>query len=104
MGHRRSPAAPKPHPPHPPTPYSMGDLVTDSSFAVPARRPLLVRVAVWSFIHRRRAIATWLLALVALTAIGQAAGSQFLDSFGGGSSQSQQAQDLLVRNFPADAG
>src|SRR5207245_3655796 len=48
--------------------------------------------------------ATWLLALVAVTAIGQTAGSQFLDSFGGGNSQSQRAQDLLARNFPADAG
>ena len=68
------------------------------------RRTLLVRVAVWSFLHRRRAIAIWLLALVAVTTVGRAAGPRFLDSFGGGNSQSQQAQDLLARTFPADAG
>jgi putative drug exporter of the RND superfamily len=78
--------------------------VTDPSSAPPTGNPLLVRVAVSSFIHRRRVIATWFLALVAVTAIGQAAGSRFLDSFGGGNSQSQQAQDLLARTFPADAG
>jgi putative drug exporter of the RND superfamily len=78
--------------------------VTSPSSAATVRRPLLVRVAVWSFINRRRAIATWLLALVVVTAVGQAAGSRFLDSFGGGNSQSQQAQDLLARTFPADAG
>lgn len=78
--------------------------MNDSSSAAPTGNPLLVRVAVSSFIHRRRVIATWFLALIAVTAIGQAAGSRFLDSFGGGNSQSQQAQDLLARTFPADAG
>jgi putative drug exporter of the RND superfamily len=78
--------------------------VTDPSPASPTGNPLLVRVAVSSFIHRRRVIAAWFLALVAVTAIGQAAGSRFLDSFGGGNSQSQQAQDLLARTFQDDAG
>jgi RND superfamily putative drug exporter len=78
--------------------------VNDPSPAPPAGNPLLVRIAVSSFIHRRRVIAAWFLTLVAVTAIGQAAGSRFLDSFGGGNSQSQQAQALLARTFPEDAG
>ena len=68
------------------------------------RRPLLARVATWSFTHRRHAIAAWLLALVALTGLGRAVGSQYLDDFSGGNSESQQAQALLARTFPADAG
>jgi RND superfamily putative drug exporter len=68
------------------------------------RRPLLARIARWSFIHRRRAIAAWLFALVAVMGLGHAAGSRFLDDFSGGNSQSQQAQNLLARTFPANAG
>ena len=69
-----------------------------------ASRPLLARVATWSFTHRRGAIAAWLLALIALTGLGRGAGSRFLDDFSVGNSQSQQAQDLLARTFPEDAG
>src|SRR5437868_13080964 len=68
------------------------------------RRPLLARIAIWSYSHRRQAIAAWLFALIALTGLGRAAGSRFLDDFSGGNSQSQQAQNLLTRKFPADAG
>jgi putative drug exporter of the RND superfamily len=69
-----------------------------------SRRPMLARIARWSFTHRRQAIASWLLALIALTGLGRAVGSQFLDDFSGANSQSQQAQELLARTFPADAG
>jgi RND superfamily putative drug exporter len=65
---------------------------------------MLARVAVWSFVNRRRAIAAWLLALVAVTGLGRVVGSQFLDDFSGDHSQSQQALELLARTFPADAG
>jgi putative drug exporter of the RND superfamily len=60
------------------------------------RPPILARIASWSFIHRRRAIA--------VTGISRAAGSAFRDDFSGGNPQSQQAQNLLARTFPADAG
>jgi putative drug exporter of the RND superfamily len=70
----------------------------------PPRRPVLARIGTWSFTHRRRVIGAWLFALFALTGLGQAAGSQFLDDFSGGNSQSQQAQDQLARTFAADAG
>jgi len=65
---------------------------------------MLARIARWSFTHRRQAIASWLLALIALTGLGRAVGSEFLDDFSGANSQSQQAQELLARTFPSDAG
>ncbi|HMC67551.1 MAG TPA: hypothetical protein VKJ07_00220, partial [Mycobacteriales bacterium] len=68
------------------------------------RPPILARIARWSFIHRRRAIAVWLLLLVAVTGIGRAAGSAFRDDFSGGNPQSQQAQNLLAHKFPGNAG
>ncbi len=68
------------------------------------RPPIVARIASWSFIHRRHAIAVWLLLLIAVTGIGRAAGSAFRDDFSGGNPQSQQAQNLLARKFPADAG
>jgi len=68
------------------------------------RPPILARIASWSFIHRRRAVAAWLLLLIAVTGISRAAGSAFRDDFSGGNPQSQQAQNLLARTFPADAG
>jgi RND superfamily putative drug exporter len=68
------------------------------------RRPILARVAIWSFTHRWLAVAAWLVALIAITGIARSAGSRFLDDFSGGNSQSQQAQDLLSRSFAADSG
>ena len=82
-------------------------MTTDVRSAAAASRPrppILARIASWSFIHRRRAIAAWLLLLIAVTGIGRAAGSAFRDDFSGGNPQSQQAQNLLARKFPADAG
>ena len=82
-------------------------MTTDVRSAAAASRPrppILARIASWSFIHRGRAIAAWLLLLIAVTGIGAAAGSAFRDDFSGGNPQSQQAQNLLARKFPADAG
>jgi RND superfamily putative drug exporter len=78
--------------------------VRPAAAASRSRPPILARIASWSFIHRGRAIATWLLLLIAVTGIGRAAGSAFRDDFSGGNPQSQQAQNLLARKFPADAG
>ena len=69
-----------------------------------SRPPVLARVAAWSFTHRRRAIAVWVLLLIAVTGVGRAAGSAFRDDFSGGNPESQQAQNLLAHKFPADAG
>jgi hypothetical protein len=69
-----------------------------------ARPPILARIATWSFTHRRRAVGAWLLLLIVVTGIGRAAGSAYRDDFSGGNPQSQQAQTLLAKKFPADAG
>jgi RND superfamily putative drug exporter len=67
-------------------------------------QPLLGRVAVWSFTHRWRAVGAWLLLLVVVSSIARWQGSAFLDDFSGGNSQSQQAEALLSRTFPAESG
>ena len=67
-------------------------------------QPLLGRLAVWSFTHRWRAIGTWILLLLVISSIARWQGSAFLDDFSGGDSQSQQAQTLLSRTFPAQSG
>ena len=67
-------------------------------------RPLLARLAVWSFTHRRRAVLLWLLVLAAVTGIGTSRGSKFLDDVSVSHSQSQQAQHLLAAKFPGGSG
>ena len=67
-------------------------------------RPLLARIAVWSFTHRRRAILTWVVALAAVIGIGTSIGSRFLDDVSVSHSQSQQAQQLLAHKFPGGSG
>jgi RND superfamily putative drug exporter len=89
-------------------PFDSGDFVTaDLRIATapsPFRPPTLARIARWSFTHPRRAIGAWLLLLIAVTGIGRAAGSAYRDDFAGGNPQSEQAQTLLAKKFPADAG
>ena len=64
----------------------------------------LERLAEWCVDHRRRVLGLWVLFLVVAIAVGSAAGSNFTDQFGGGSSESAKAQDLLHAKFPARAG
>jgi putative drug exporter of the RND superfamily len=68
---------------------------------VPARR--LGRIGTWCYDHRRRVLAGWILAVIAIAAVAVVAGSRFENDFGG-VGQSQQVQDLLTRRFPAQAG
>src|SRR5215470_15434331 len=100
--------APIRQPARDPVPSCSGDFVTTEIRPTAAssrpRPPVLARIASWSFMHRGRAIAAWLLLLIAVTGVGRAAGSAFRDDFSGGNPQSQQAQSLLAQKFPADAG
>jgi putative drug exporter of the RND superfamily len=71
-----------------------------------ARSPLngLGRLAAWCYDHRRRVLAGWLLAMVAIVALGQWAGSRLDNNFALGSSPAQQAQNLLASQFPSQQG
>src|SRR5580658_415726 len=64
----------------------------------------LGRLAAWCYDHRRRVLAGWLLAVVAVIGLAQWAGSRLDDNFALGSSPSQQAQNLLASRFPAQKG
>jgi RND superfamily putative drug exporter len=54
--------------------------------------------------NRRKVLLTWLVAVVALFAIGKAAGGDFVDKFSVPGVESQKATDLLTDTFPAQAG
>jgi putative drug exporter of the RND superfamily len=71
--------------------------------AVPRNRGL-GRLAAWCYDHRRRVLAGWLLAVVAVTALAQAAGSRLDNDFALPGSPSQQAANLLASRFPAEEG
>ena len=62
------------------------------------------RLAHWCFEHRRRVVAGWLLALVALFAVSTAVGSRFNTDSTLPGTDSQVAYNLLDANFPAAAG
>ena len=64
----------------------------------------LGRLAGWSYDRRRLVLVSWLAALLIVSIIGGAVGSNFTDQFGGGHSESVQAQDFLKAHFPEQAG
>jgi RND superfamily putative drug exporter len=61
-------------------------------------------VAGWAYDRRRLVLVGWIVVLVAVTVASQMVGSNYQDKFGGGSSESQRAQDLLQQRFPGRAG
>jgi uncharacterized membrane protein YdfJ with MMPL/SSD domain len=61
----------------------------------------LARLAAWCYDHRRRVLAGWVLAVVAVTGLAQWAGSQLDNNFALAGSPSQQAQNLLASRFPS---
>jgi RND superfamily putative drug exporter len=64
----------------------------------------LGRLAAWCYDHRRRVLAGWLLAVVAIIGLAQWAGSRLDNNFALTGSPSQQAQNLLASRFPAQKG
>jgi len=64
----------------------------------------LGRLGAWSMRHRWLVVAGWIVVLVAATAAGMLAGSQFKTDLTGGNTQSQQAASFLREHFPAQAG
>jgi RND superfamily putative drug exporter len=68
------------------------------------RRNGLGRLAAWCYDHRRRVLAGWLLAVVAIIGLAQWAGSRLDNNFALAGSPSQQAQNLLAARFPSQKG
>ena len=64
----------------------------------------LGRLAARCYDHRRRVLAGWLLAVVAIIGLAQWAGSRLDNNFALAGSPSQQAQNLLAARFPAQKG
>jgi putative drug exporter of the RND superfamily len=65
---------------------------------------LIARIALWCVEHRRRALVAWLLLLVAALAVSSAVGMRPANQFSLKGTESQRAQDLLTRDFPAQSG
>jgi RND superfamily putative drug exporter len=61
-------------------------------------------LARWCFRRRWLVLAGWVLALVALTAVGRAAGISYATTYTLPNSPSTQAQAILTRDFPAASG
>jgi putative drug exporter of the RND superfamily len=64
----------------------------------------LGRLAGWCFDHRRRVVSFWVVVLVGVIAISQVVGGNLSDSFSSAGSPSGEAQALLARSFPSQAG
>jgi RND superfamily putative drug exporter len=65
---------------------------------------MLQRLAAWSYRRRRRVVVLWIVALVAVSAIGSSVGASFSQGFHLSGTESQRATDLLQSRFPAQAG
>ena len=64
----------------------------------------LERLTRWCYRHRRAVLVTWIVALVAMSVIGQSAKGAFDRSFSGQNTESQRAYDLLKTRFPSQSG
>lgn len=67
----------------------------------PAEQSALARLAGWCHDHRWWVLLVWIVGLVAVNVLAQAAGSSFTNNLSGGT---QQAQQILNTEFPALAG
>jgi RND superfamily putative drug exporter len=68
------------------------------------QRGILARLAGWCYDRRRLVLGVWIAVLVVTMAISIAVGSNYQDKFGGGTTESERAQDFLKERFPARAG
>jgi len=61
-------------------------------------------LAQWCYDRRKLVLASWVVAFIVLNVIAGGVKGKFEDKFSGGQSQSQLAQNLLTKSFPARAG
>jgi RND superfamily putative drug exporter len=64
----------------------------------------MIRLAHWSFRHRRLVVAGWLIAAVVVVGLSSSSGSKFNSDFNLPGTDSQAAVGLLTKNFPAASG
>ena len=64
----------------------------------------LERLTQWCYRRRWLVLVTWIVALVAMSVIGQAAKGAYDKSFSGQNTESQRAYDLLKQRFPTQSG
>ncbi len=69
-----------------------------------AEQSFLGRLAGWCYDHRWRVLGLWILGIIALTAVSQAVGTRYQDSFSSGNSESQRVENILAARFPRTAG
>jgi len=72
--------------------------------SIPASTSRFVRIARWCTRHRWQTFVAWLLLVVAAIALGQAVGTQKIDSFRLPDTESQQAYDVLAQHSPTENG
>jgi putative drug exporter of the RND superfamily len=65
---------------------------------------MLERLARWSYAHRWRMLAIWVVALIGIGALGNVAGGSYARNFSLPGSESQRAFDLLRNRFPQRSG
>jgi putative drug exporter of the RND superfamily len=65
---------------------------------------LVARIAGWCVQHRRRVLIGWVVVVVAALAASSGIGTRAANEFSLGGTESQEAQDLLTRAFPAQSG
>src|SRR5438445_12791324 len=65
---------------------------------------MLERLARWSYTHRWRILAIWIVALVGSVFLANVAGGDYASNFSLPVSEAQQALDLLKARFPNESG
>jgi RND superfamily putative drug exporter len=65
---------------------------------------VVARVARWCVEHRRRTLIAWVVLLVVALGASSAVGTRQANQFSLNGTESQRAQDLLTRSFPAQSG
>jgi putative drug exporter of the RND superfamily len=72
--------------------------------AAKPRAGVIARLAGWTMRHRRITVIAWVVALVGVTIVAQSVGTRQATNFSLPGTDSQRARDLLVSQFPAQAG
>jgi RND superfamily putative drug exporter len=70
----------------------------------PPHRGVVARVARWCVEHRLRTLIVWLVVLVAVIGASSAVGTRHATDFTLKGTESQQAEDVLARDFPSQSG